>query len=350
MFNVLSIGYDSNVLSKDSESFARQKIYSSWLKILTVFVLTTKNSKTLNQENLSIVPIKSALKIGWIPTALQEAKKKHSHEKFDLVTTQDPFICGLIGVLIKVFLKIPLNIQIHTEAFNTSYFRNESPLNFCFYYLGLFTLRFADSVRGRDKRIINDIKRRYPRLKDKVFYVGAPIEEIFLTKIKRKKPHNPLILSAGRPVPQKNFPLLKQAFMGILKKYPTAQLEIAGSNPWGWKSAGELKTLMDQASVFVLPSNHEGWALVCLQALARGTPVVMTNTGCAEEIVINKKTGIVVPVGDKLALEEGIIKVLSNPNKYQQMAKKGRELVKKDTNLKKIREDLIKMYKQTIIS
>lgn len=53
---------------------------------------------------------------------------------------------------------------------------------------------------------------------------------------------------------------------------------------------------MQQADVFVLPSIVEGRALVQLEALGQGLPLIIsTNTG-GEDLIIEKETGFIIPI------------------------------------------------------
>lgn len=340
---ILSIGLDRALFDKQSDTFWRVSTYASWFEKYTVIVTTLKNESisSFQSKTLKVIPTNSISKLFYPLDALKIAVKEKT---FDLVTVQDPFICAIAGILIKYALGIPLNIQIHSEFFNTAYFRRESHLNVILYYIGLFTLHFADSVRTRNKRIKNDIIKRFPKLRGKVNYVGMPINDIFLTPLSEQRRDKNLIISIGRDVPQKNFSLLEDVAEIVKSKYLGVRFEMI----FGGKKPLEIKELLDKAGVFVLSSNHEGWGLVILEALSRGCPVVMTDTGCAGEIVIDGKTGYVAPVGNAKILAEKIIKTLDNYNNSLKMTLFGRKLVKKDVDLNNIKNQLNEMYKATI--
>lgn len=56
----------------------------------------------------------------------------------------------------------------------------------------------------------------------------------------------------------------------------------------------DVENLYRTADVFVLPSNYETWGLVCMEALACGVPVVMTQVGCADEVIVAGETGYII--------------------------------------------------------
>lgn len=81
------------------------------------------------------------------------------------------------------------------------------------------------------------------------------------------------------------------------------------------ESVKELSVLYSLADVFVNPTYIDNFPTTNIEALACGTPVVTYNTGGSPE-AIDENTGIVVPKGDKDALKNAIVEVVSNKGKY----------------------------------
>jgi len=81
--------------------------------------------------------------------------------------------------------------------------------------------------------------------------------------------------------------------------------------------------------VFVLPSYYEGLPRSIIEAQACGVAVVATNVGGTPEVVINDKTGILVPSKDEKAIAKAVIDLLTNKDKAERMGNAGRELVRK---------------------
>ena len=81
------------------------------------------------------------------------------------------------------------------------------------------------------------------------------------------------------------------------------------------ESVQELATLYSLADLFVNPTYVDNFPTTNIEALACGTPVITYNTGGSPE-AIDRNTGIVVPKGDKEALKESIVEVVSSTDKY----------------------------------
>ena len=68
--------------------------------------------------------------------------------------------------------------------------------------------------------------------------------------------------------------------------------------------------------VLVLPSDTECFALVQVEAMMCGTPVVMTDTPGGRVPVTETKMGKLVPRGNHEAIAEAVIEILQNPDTY----------------------------------
>lgn len=136
---------------------------------------------------------------------------------------------------------------------------------------------------------------------------------------------------------QKNIKGLLQAFGALSDIRNDWELRLVGpvsSNlqkmledlPWSDKisCSGEVPYAtvaleMQQASAFVLFSNHENFPCVIIEALACGLPVITSAAGGSGE-AIQEKNGIVVPVGDTEKLVAGLIRLLDNGDNYDRAA------------------------------
>jgi glycosyltransferase involved in cell wall biosynthesis len=155
-----------------------------------------------------------------------------------------------------------------------------------------------------------------------------------------------LFVTIARLVPQKNLVLLIDSFIEVLESGVKARLVIFGKGEceeelrdfarsapegsilfkeWTDNPAGTIKA----ADVFALSSNYEGWGRVCIEALATETVLLMTDVGCAGEVVVDGENGFVVPVNDKWAFSKGISFLAENMDKIgERITKNGVNTVK----------------------
>jgi glycosyltransferase involved in cell wall biosynthesis len=93
----------------------------------------------------------------------------------------------------------------------------------------------------------------------------------------------------------------------------------------GFRNQTELPRYFDLCHVFVLPSRHEPWGLVVNEAMNAGrTVVVSDDVGCQQDLVLERETGMVFPVGDVGALAGAIEEVLATPETAARMGSNAR--------------------------
>ena len=120
----------------------------------------------------------------------------------------------------------------------------------------------------------------------------------------------PVILSLGALIPRKGHHVVVEALAAL----PGATLLIAGEGPersvlaalaarlglgervrlLGSVAHDDLPTLLAAADVMALASSSEGLANACVEALACGTPIVVTEAGSARDVVTSAAAGRVV--------------------------------------------------------
>lgn len=155
------------------------------------------------------------------------------------------------------------------------------------------------------------------------------------------------LLCAGRLVPVKGQTYLLQAWPSVLKREPRALLLLAGDGsdetPLRARAAAlglagsvrflgfrqDIASLLACAELLVLPSLNEGFGMVLLEAMAMGRPAVASAVGGVPEVVLDGRTGLLVPPADPEALAAAILRVLGDPGFARQMAEAGRERARK---------------------
>jgi len=114
----------------------------------------------------------------------------------------------------------------------------------------------------------------------------------------RRAPREPLILCVGRPNPIKNVGTLLAAHRLLRRHLPVKLVFVGGQGPLpaaGGRtdpdvvfrsdvSDSEKLDLLDRASVLVCPSLYEGFGFPPLEAMARGCPAVVSETGSLPEV------------------------------------------------------------------
>ncbi len=150
----------------------------------------------------------------------------------------------------------------------------------------------------------------------------------------------PTIGFAGRFVEEKGFDYLLEAMPLVAQRIPEAALLFAGETDVVYEAFYErcrplieanserlcvLGLITDRqrladfyalCDLFVLPSRTDCFAVVQVEAMLCGTPVVVSDIPGAREAVRVTGMGLRVPPGDVPALAEGIVQVLQDRQRY----------------------------------
>lgn len=201
------------------------------------------------------------------------------------------------------------------------------------------TYSWADEIAAVSDGVADDLAAVTGLPRDSITTVYNPVVTPELAALAAEAaPHPwleeggaPVIVAAGRLVPQKNFPLLLRAFARLRQQRP-ARLLIFGEGP----KRSELEALAGslgigndlampgfvanpyaafaRASLFVLSSDCEGLPNVLIEAMACGCPVVSTDCPSGPlEILQGGRWGELVPPNDSEALSAAMLRTLDAP-------------------------------------
>ena len=79
--------------------------------------------------------------------------------------------------------------------------------------------------------------------------------------------------------------------------------------------------------VFVLPSHAEGMSNALMEAMAAARPVVATAVGGNTEVVVDGKTGVLIPPADPAAIADAIAALLRDPDRAAGLGAAARDFV-----------------------
>ena len=174
------------------------------------------------------------------------------------------------------------------------------------------------------------------------------------------------VISMGRLEHVKNFASLISAFWIVAQRYPDWTLKIYGDgslkdslqnqiNESGLQNnvflmgfSNDMERALRQSSIFAFSSLVEGFALVIVEAMECGLPVVSYQCPCGpKDIITDGKDGFLVPVNDEQMLADKICDLIENEDLRHQMAAAAREkaLRYRDSN---IAEQWMKLFEDIV--
>ena len=110
----------------------------------------------------------------------------------------------------------------------------------------------------------------------------------------------------------------------------------------GWVE--EAEKLLSTIDVFVSASETESFGLAIAEAMAAGTPVVATATEGAREVVDDRATGLLVPIGDVGKIAEAIAKLLSDEQLRTHTGTRARQVAHQKLSLSRMVDQIEQIY------
>lgn len=95
----------------------------------------------------------------------------------------------------------------------------------------------------------------------------------------------------------------------------------------GWVRGDDKQRLLEQASMYVLPSYREGLPMSVLEAMASGLPVVTTRIGGIPEAVTDGVEGYLIEAGDIASLSDRLQRLTTSPQDAARMGRAARSRV-----------------------
>jgi glycosyltransferase involved in cell wall biosynthesis len=350
--HVLMISLEDEIVAKpEGDARRRHERYAESAGHLTVIAY----SRRAGGQGGSMSPHLTAFLCGG-PRALFPLRAvwtglRQARRPVDLVTSQDPFITGLAGLILARLLGAPLLVQNHSAFFDNPYWIAEHPLrNRLFNALGKAVIR-----RATMHRVVNEAERaKYlaagippervhviPLANPAPFAVAIPPQEVAAQRAAwgLDEAHH-VVLWVGWPVANKRVPLLLEAMRRVAEADPLARLVLVGDlgrslddllaliahlgldgvviAP-GPSAHVDLPRIYRAADVYAMTSVYEGLPRVLSEAGASGLPQVVMDAPGVREAIVDGENGYIVPFGDVDAFAARLLELLGDPNQRAAM-------------------------------
>lgn len=157
----------------------------------------------------------------------------------------------------------------------------------------------------------------------------------------RNQPEKPFRLLLGGPV---TAPTYYQEIVSLIENHQIASLVTL--HPSVVAESALHRDLLTALDAFVLPSRHEPFGIVVLEAWACGLPVIASNVGGLQKLVAHEKDGLHFPSGDTAALTAALTRLASDPDMRLSLAAAGHAKMTGNYTWKAVNTRLEEIYQQ----
>jgi glycosyltransferase involved in cell wall biosynthesis len=175
---------------------------------------------------------------------------------------------------------------------------------------------------------------------------------------------DPVLLVAARLEPQKGHRVLIEAMPLVRKQFPGVRLVCLSEGSLRAELERRVEELglggavrfvgfqpdvrewLALADVSVLPSFCEGLPAGAIESLATARPIVATAVDGTPEVVLDGKTGLLVPPGDPKSLAQAICRLLGDSDLRSAMGQAGRRWVVENFSRERLIERTQELYLQ----
>lgn len=188
--------------------------------------------------------------------------------------------------------------------------------------------------------------------------------EFFRPAAGARSERSPTVLMAARLLQEKGVREFVEAAAIVRGRFPQARFLLAGDSDPGnpssiepgviaqWQGKGDvsflghrsdIRDLIWNADLAVLPSYREGMPKSLLEAAACGLPLVASDVPGCREIVSHNVNGLLVPPRDSRLLAEAIIELLGDRDRREAMGRRSRDMAR-EFSLDRVVRETMRVY------
>jgi glycosyltransferase involved in cell wall biosynthesis len=177
----------------------------------------------------------------------------------------------------------------------------------------------------------------------------APVTFLMVARLLREKGVEEFVEAARAVKP--TFPMTQFQLLGPRDERNPTVVSVNDLDRWRednvvtWLGeTTDVRPVMAQADVVVLPSYREGTPRALLEAAAMGKPIITTDTVGCREVVEDGANGFLVPVKDSKGLTAAMIRLIQDPALRERMGKAGRAKVEQEFEERSVIKTVMESY------
>jgi glycosyltransferase involved in cell wall biosynthesis len=375
---LLSLSLDPLILDPHSVVATRNARYGEVLERYDIIVPSPKREVVTLSPNTTVYGTGGSHKLISLMLMCGLMWRLLREDGHEVITSQDTYFLALAGLLCARLLHRGIEVQV----------LGIEKLTVLRKTLAKFTLSHADSIRvlshGLKKRLIHEFHIPEEKMMLVPIYVdvsslgyGESLSEESRREVEkevalfRERYANRInIVSVNRLVPIKNIDMQLESVAALKEKYPNILLHVVGDGPLrpsleekitalglkdnvileGAKFGAQLRPFFSESNCFVLTSDFEGYGMVVVEAATAGACIVMTEVGCAGEVIKHEESGLIVKPKDGKAFTDALSRVLGEAGLKERLGNGAERSIAELPSFDKVLEKYKASWQQALVN
>jgi glycosyltransferase involved in cell wall biosynthesis len=176
--------------------------------------------------------------------------------------------------------------------------------------------------------------------------------------------HPPIVGLIGRLSVEKGVDIFLHAAAHVLAELPSTKFVVVGEGP----DRDKLESLIDELklrpnvsmlgrrddmpavyaslNIMVSASRQEGLPMAILEGMASSLPLIATPVGDVPTVVLDDRTGLIVPPENAVSLASAIVTLLRNPLQRERLGAAARKLIEDEFSADRMTADYLRVYEE----
>ena len=333
------LNHESTVLTSH-KSVMLVKSYENGVNIIRVPVLFRSHEATASLLSM----------LTFIPMGIKAGRKLLMSKQYDIINTHFVLPSGPVGDVLSRYGSIPNVISVHGgDLYDPSKFFSPHRHPLLRAWITRL-LRRADAVVGQSNNTLENMRRFYtPEIEGIRIPLGIKIPNNFVPASRMQygfREDEVLLVTIGRFIARKAIDQLISIMAGLRKE--KVRLLVIGTGPkeqflkqeslrmqlenqiifMGYVEETEKFRILKMCDFYVSTSNHEGFGLAFLEAMACGLPIVCYNHGGQTDFLRDQETGYLVSLNDLELFTKSCQSLIQNPILRKTMGENNRRRVR----------------------
>lgn len=249
-----------------------------------------------------------------------------------------------LPILTATLLRKPTLLILTGSIVKTARFSRD-PLFLPIILLNQITCSLVNGILLYSQRLVSE--NGLERQQKKIFIAQRHFVDLNLFHCSKKYDERPDTVGyIGRLSEEKGVLNFVNAFSGIHSENPKIQFFIGGDGALhdqittsissgelneyvtyvGWIPHNELPGYLNNLKLLVLPSYTEGLPNIMLEAMACGTPVLVSPVGAIPDVIVDEETGFILDNNSPQTIGDSVIHALNHPH-LKTIANNGENLI-----------------------